>query len=286
MVVPAVVLGRVLSADLLCGLAIAVTLPLVPLFGALVGMATAKRAAERWQILGLLAHHFLDVVTGLPTLKVFGRARAQRESIAQVTDEYRRSTLATLRLAFLSSFVLELTATMSVALVAVGVGLRLDDGHVGLRTALLALILAPEAYLPLRAAAAQFHAVADGIAAADQALAIIEPEPVAVAAATAVAPVVAQPNQGAATLVFVDRLSVTHQGRPEPAPDDLSLLLLPGTITALAGLSGCGKSTLIDVLLGFAGPSSGQVTARCALAASDDVRLDAWRARIAGRARG
>jgi ABC-type transport system involved in cytochrome bd biosynthesis fused ATPase/permease subunit len=107
-----------------------------------------------------------------------------------------------------------------------------------------------------------------------------------VAAATAVAPVVAQPNQGAATLVFVDRLSVTHQGRPEPAPDDLSLLLLPGTITALAGLSGCGKSTLIDVLLGFAGPSSGQVTARCALAASDDVRLDAWRARIAGRARG
>ena len=314
-VVPAVVLARVLSVDLLCGLTIALTLPLVPLFGALVGVATARRAQQRWQVLGLLSHHFLDVVTGLPTLKVFGRARSQRESIAQVTDEYRRSTMATLRLAFLSSFVLELTATMSVALVAVGVGLRLDSGDVSLRTALLALILAPEAYLPLRAAAAQFHTVADGLAAADQAMAIIEPEsgagqataaaaaapPAAAAAAPAAAAVPATtavpsaaaaavpgPTPGATMLVFVDRLSVTHPGRPGPAPDDVSLLLLPGTITALAGPSGCGKSTLIDVLLGFARPSAGQVTARCAgqpgqvdVAALDAAGLDAWRARIA-----
>ena len=173
-VVPLAVLARITVADPWSGLAIALTLPLAPLFGALIGMATAQQARDRWQALGALAHHFHDVVAGLATLKVFGRAQAQRESISRVTGAYRRATMVTLRLAFLSAFALELIATTSVALVAVEIGLRLAGGTLGLRTGLLVLILAPEAYLPLRAASAQFHATADGLAAADEAFAILE----------------------------------------------------------------------------------------------------------------
>ena len=125
----------------------------------------------------MLSHHFLDVVSGLPTLKVFGRSKEQRALIGRVTGDYRQATMGTLRMAFLSSLVLELVATMSVALVAVEVGLSLVYGHLGLRTGLLALILAPEAYLPLRQAAAQFHASADGLAAAEEAFDVIETPP-------------------------------------------------------------------------------------------------------------
>jgi ABC-type transport system involved in cytochrome bd biosynthesis fused ATPase/permease subunit len=162
-IVPVAVLIWVGAADLLSGVIILVTLPLIPLFGALVGMATGAYARRRWEALARLSHHFLDVVTGLPTLKVFGRSREQRASIGKVTGEYRSATLQTLRIAFLSALVLELVATLSVALIAVSIGLRLVNGHLDLRTGLLVLILAPEAYLPLRAVGAQFHAsAADG----------------------------------------------------------------------------------------------------------------------------
>ena len=168
--VPLAVLAAIAAADPLSGITVAFTLPLVPLFGALIGMAAGDQARQRMDALGKLAHHFLDVVSGLPTLKVFGRARAQRERIGQVTGDYRRATMATLRLAFLSCLVLELIATMSVALVAAEIGLRLAYGHLGLRAGLLVLILAPEAYLPLRKLGAQFHAAADGLAAAEEVL--------------------------------------------------------------------------------------------------------------------
>jgi thiol reductant ABC exporter CydD subunit len=275
-VVPAAVLIRVGLADPLAGLTIAATLPLVPLFGALVGRATAEHARRRWRALAVLSHHFLDVVCGLPTLKVFGRAKAQREAIGEVTGEYRRATMGTLRVAFLSSLVLELVATMSVAMVAVGVGLSLVYGHLGLRTGLLALILAPEAYLPLRQAAAQFHASADGLAAAGDAIAVIE--------TPAQAPQQGHLRVADPHVIHVDQLSVGHPGRPRPAPDRLSAVIRAGEITVLAGPSGSGKSTLIDVLLGFARPSAGRViiTGDAGVGASL-ARLDpdSWRARLA-----
>ena len=173
-VIPLVVVAQIGSADLLAGVTIALTLPLIPLFGALVGRTTAHHTRRRWRALALLSHHFLDVVAGLPTLKVFGRAKAQAEAIKKVTGDYRQATMGTLRLAFLSSLVLELTATLSVALVAVGIGLRLVYGHLDLRTGLLVLILAPEAYLPLRQAAAQFHASADGVTAVAEVFNVLE----------------------------------------------------------------------------------------------------------------
>jgi len=280
-VVPVAVLVRVGVADPLAGLTIAATLPLIPLFGALVGKATSAYAQQRWRALAVLSHHFLDVVSGLPTLKVFGRAKAQREVIGEVTGDYRRATMSTLRIAFLSSLVLELVATLSVAMVAVGVGLSLVYGHLDLRTGLIALILAPEAYLPLRQAAAQFHASADGLAAADQAIAVIE---TAAEAGTAGA----AETLTAPQIIRVEGVSVRHPGRPEPAPDQVSFIARAGEITAIAGPSGSGKSTLIDVLLGFARPSAGRVTItdraepgagahRADLTALD---RDAWRALI------
>jgi len=249
--VPLAVLAAITAADPLSGLIVVLTLPLVPLFGALIGMATGEQARQRIAALSRLAHHFHDVVAGLRTLRVFGRARAQRERIGQVTADYRRATMATLRLAFLSGFALELIATMSVALVATEIGLRLAYGHLDLRAGLFALILAPEAYLPLRNLGTQFHAVADGLAAAEQVFALLEaPGPASAA------------RQGTAggDIIRVEDVSVRHEGRADPAPAHATFTIAPGRLTVLAGPSGCGKSTLLSCLLGFAVPSAGAIT--------------------------
>jgi ATP-binding cassette, subfamily C, bacterial CydCD len=176
-VIPLAVVARLLAADPLSAAIIIVTLPLIPLFMGLVGATTAERTRRRWRELARLSHHFLDVVAGLPTLRVFGRAKAQAKSVGEVTGAYRRATLATLRLAFLSALVLELLATYSVALVAVAIGLRLRGGHLGLETGLLVLILAPEAYLPLRQLASHYHASADGLAAAGDVFDVLDTPP-------------------------------------------------------------------------------------------------------------
>ena len=258
--IPLAVLVTITVADPISGIIVACTLPLVPLFGALIGMATGRQAAQRWRALATLAHHFHDVVSGLPTLRVFGRAQAQRSRIERVTGEYRRATMATLRLAFLSSLALELVATMSVAVVATEIGLRLAYGHLDLRTGLLVLICAPEAYLPLRALGTQFHATADGLAAADEVFAILEtqaPDP----ASAAPARTPPQPPAGVPS-IHLDAVSVRHEGRATPAPDRATFTIEPGRLTVLTGPSGCGKTTLLSCLLGFAEPTSGSITAR------------------------
>ncbi|HEY6737401.1 MAG TPA: ABC transporter transmembrane domain-containing protein, partial [Actinopolymorphaceae bacterium] len=179
-IVPSAVGFRILLDDWLSALTIAVTLPLIPVFAILVGITTRRKTDRQWRTLSVLSGHFLDVVAGLPTLQIFGRAKAQAATIRQVTDRYRRATMATLRVAFLSALVLELLSTISVALVAVSVGLRLLEGGLDLRAALLVLILAPEAYLPLRQVGAQYHASVEGLAAAERVFEVVEtpaPEP-------------------------------------------------------------------------------------------------------------
>ena len=176
------VLARVAAADWISAAIIVATLPLIPLFAVLVGSRTKARTRQQWRLLALLAGHFLDVVEGLPTLKVFRRAKAQEQVIGKVTDAYRAATMSALRVAFLSALVLELAAALATALVAVEAGLRLLSGHLGYQTALLVLLLTPEAYVPLRAVSAQFHASMEGTAAAGRVLEILDTEP-AVAAA-------------------------------------------------------------------------------------------------------
>ena len=175
--VPVAVLARVAAADWISALVIAVTLPLIPLFAVLVGWHTRARTQRQWRLLATLAGHFLDVVEGLPTLKVFGRAKAQEQVIGKVTAQYRAATMSALRVAFLSALVLELAAAVATALVAVEVGLRLLYGHMDYQTALLVLLLTPEAFLPLRTVGAQYHASMEGAAAAGRVTAILDAGP-------------------------------------------------------------------------------------------------------------
>jgi ATP-binding cassette, subfamily C, bacterial CydCD len=163
-VLPPLTVALILSQDLLAGVIVIATLPLVPVFAILIGLATRDRADRQYGALSRLAGHFVDVVRGLPTLVSHNRAEVQSTRIRAVTDRYRRATLETLKLAFASSAALELIATLSVALVAVSVGLRLATGGLDLRTGLVVLLLAPEAYWPLRRVGAEFHAAAEGVA--------------------------------------------------------------------------------------------------------------------------
>ncbi len=173
-IVPVTVIVVMLGADWISAVIIAVTVPLIPLFMALVGASTKVRMRRQARLLQRLAGHFLDVVAGLPTLKVFGRAKAQVAAVRDITNRYRTATMDTLKVAFLSSLILELLATFSVALVAVAVGLRLLGGHVNFATALFVLILAPEAYLPLRLLGTNYHASAEGMKAAEDVFDVLE----------------------------------------------------------------------------------------------------------------
>jgi thiol reductant ABC exporter CydD subunit len=279
-VIPLAVVARLLAADPLSAAIIIVTLPLIPLFMALVGATTADRTRRRWRELARLSHHFLDVVAGLPTLRVFGRAKAQAKSVGEVTDAYRRATLGTLRLAFLSALVLELLATFSVALVAVAIGLRLEGGHLGLRAGLLVLVLAPEAYLPLRQLAVQYHASADGLAAAGEVFDVLETPAVPAQAVPAEA---SRVERVVVRAVRVEDLLVCHGGRSQPAPAGAAFRFAAGEVVALAGASGSGKSTLIGVLLGFITPDAGGVVIEEGTGERSLGQLDmrAWRAQVA-----
>jgi ATP-binding cassette subfamily C protein CydCD len=254
MIVPVVVIACMATADLIATLTVVLTVPLIPFFMALIGSATVRRRQRRWEALARLSGHFLDVVSGLPTLRVFGRAEAQLGRLEKVTDDYRRESMATLRVAFLSAFALELAATLSVALVAVGVGLRLVDGSLDLHTGLFVLILAPEAYLPLRQLGASFHASEEGMEAAGRVFSIIE------GGDGTPTPHVAPAPYPAGAEIRVDGVTVRQPGRALQAPYAASLVVRPGEIVAIAGPSGAGKSTLVDVVLGLRRADEGGVS--------------------------
>ena len=282
--VPLAVLITVAAADWISAVLIALTLPLIPVFAVLVGWHTKAQTRRQWRLLAELGGHFLDVVEGLPTLKVFGRARRQEEVIAKVTDDYRAATMSTLRVAFLSALVLELSAAVATALVAVEVGLRLLYGHLGYETALLVLLLTPEAFLPLRAVGAQFHASMEGAAAAGRVFEILDTTP-----ATESSPAPA-PRPGPAIRADFRRqeirlagVTVVYPDRDRPALDGISLTIAPGDRIVLTGPSGAGKSTLLAVLLRFVAPAAGTIEVAgpgvaAGLAATD---VEQWRSQLA-----
>jgi ATP-binding cassette subfamily C protein CydCD len=245
-VLPVVTLAAITWLDPLSGLVVALTLPLVPVFAVLVGLTTRDRARTQWRALEALSGHFLDVVRGLPTLVAHRRAEAQVDTIRAVTHRYRRATVDTLKVAFASSSVLELVATLSVALVAVTVGLRLASGSVGFEVALTVLLLAPEAYWPLRRVGAEFHAAAEGTAALADADAVL-------ARASADVPGSLQPSSPALALRGLEI------GYDRPLTSPLDLELPAHGLVAVSGASGCGKSTLLATLRGELAPLAGDV---------------------------
>lgn len=268
--VPIAVLARIFVADWSSALIIAVTLPLIPIFGALLGWQAQAATERQWRRLALLGGHFLDMIAGLPTLRTFGRARAQTEVVRRMADGHRVATMRTLRIAFLSALVLELVATLSVALVAVPVGVRLLGGGLTLQTALLVLLLTPEAYLPLRTAGSRFHASMEGLTALDEALTLSAGAPEAGTGTGRAGP------NGRGVIRFE---GVTVAYDRTTALRDVTLTIQPGERIAVVGPSGAGKSTLLNLLLGFVRPTSGRVTVDGVDLARAD--LDAWRRNLA-----
>jgi len=272
-VVPIAVLVWVAAIDPVSAGLMLLTLPLVPLFMWLIGRYTQERTRERWQALRLLSSHFLDVVRGLPTLRAFNRGRAQAEVLAAVGERYRRTTMSTLRVGFLSGAVLELAATLGVALVAVTVGVRLVEGGLGLEAALTVLVLAPELYLPLRQLAAQFHASADGAAVAERMLDLIDAPPTTPHEGSLIPPSALEGP------IRFESVSFAYPARRLLVLYEFDFELHPGETVALVGPSGVGKTTVANLLLRLAEPTTGRITAAGIDLA--ECRADVWRREIA-----
>jgi ATP-binding cassette, subfamily C, bacterial CydCD len=247
-VLPVMVLAVIAWTDPLSGLIVGLTLPLIPIFGVLVGLATRDQAASQWRAMSALAGHFLDVMKGLPTLVAFGRAGAQSRVIATITDRYRRRTLETLKVAFASSAVLELVATISVALVAVIIGVRLAAGSVDLQTALVVLLLAPEAYWPLRRVGTEFHAAAEGTATLEATADLSARDVSRVGRDVTDCQLDRRERRLGMSLAGV---GLTYPGRERPALAPVSATVPARGITAIVGPSGCGKSTLLATIAGL-----------------------------------
>ena len=276
LIIPLVVVIAVAVVDPLSAVVIAVTVPLIPLFMVLVGWRTQVEQRRQWDALQTLSGHFLDVLRGLLTLKIFGRSKGQTRAIAEVSERYRVRTMKVLRISFLSSFALELLATLSVAIVAVEVGLRLVDGGISLRAALFVLVLAPEAYLPLRQVGVHYHASQAGLAAAEEVFDLLEtPAPDAPGDRVDLA----------VTPVHLDGVRVRHASR---SGDSLatSFQVAPGETLALLGPSGGGKSTALGCLLGIVEPTTGEVRAAGCTTAATWRNQVAWMPQHPGFVRG
>jgi ATP-binding cassette subfamily C protein CydCD len=270
---PIAVLAWTVPRDWEAAAILAVTAPLIPVFMVLIGRLAERSTRQRWRRLSRLGAQFLDLVGGLETLRANGRAEAQTRSIAATGEAYRRETMATLRVGFLSALVLELLAMIGVALVAATVGIQLAEGKLGLTAGLTVLILAPEVYMPLRRLGAQFHASADGMAAAERIFEVLD-EPAAVTVPTRPLPV---PDPRHAPLVL-DGVRFSHSRRGEVLRG-VDLALRPGETVALTGPSGGGKSTLLSLLMRLADPSAGSIF--CGGTDLREADPAAWRRRIA-----
>ncbi len=265
--VPASVVAAMFWADWVAGITVLITLPLIPLFMYLVGWMTKERTEKRWNALLRLSRHFGDVIDGIVVLKLF--SRDQTEALNSIGDDHRKQTMAALRLAFLSGFVLDLLATISVALVAVGVGLRIVEDQMSLAVGLFVLLLAPEAFLPVRQVGTHFHASAEGVAAADDALQILD---------YPFTPNGQEKVTGPQRIEFAE-VEVRYPNRSIAALGPVSFAIEPNEITAIVGTSGSGKSTAVSLLLGLAKPNQGSV--RIGDIDIEDIDQIDWRKQIA-----
>ncbi len=280
-IMPLTILLAVFPNDPLSGLVLLLTAPLIPFFMILIGSAAESLTKKQWTTLSRLAAHFLDVIQGLTTLKLFGRARDQIRIIARISDDYRKATMGVLRVAFLSALVLEMLATISVAVIAVEIGIRVMRGHMDFLSAFFILILAPDFYQPLRLLGSRFHAGMEGVAAADRIFAILEtpiqataaPRPATVAQAALDAHLT-----GDFRIRFED-VSVRFQEGERRALEAIHFEMRRGQHIALVGPSGSGKSTIAHLLMRFLEPTSGRIFLDDLPMATIDAR--AWRQRIA-----
>jgi ATP-binding cassette subfamily C protein CydD len=270
--VPLLILLVVLPLDLLTFVVLLITAPLIPFFMALIGMAAGALAKRQFFEMRYLGAHFLDVMQGLTTLKLFNRSQYQVQTIRRITGRFREATMRVLRVAFLSAFTLEMLATLSVAIVAVEIGVRLLNGSIGFEQALFLLVIAPEFYLPLRALGAKFHNATEGKAAAERLFAVLDtPLPGRTAIHALPVPTVLH--------IRFEAVSLAYENGKRPALNNISFEIKPGQRVALVGASGGGKTTIANLLLRFIQPDSGQIT----IGGTDLAHIPAepWREKIA-----
>ena len=273
-VVPIAVIAWVITLDPITAAILALTVPLLILFMVLIGKGARAQAERRWRALALLGAHFLDVVQGLATLRAYGREDAQEQTLADVGERYRSETMATLRTAFLSAFVLELCAMIGTALVAATIGVQLVSGTLSLQAGLTVLLLAPEMYGPLRQVGQQFHASTDATTAYERIFQALDESPTIARPSVEYAP----PDPARSGVCF-HGVSYQYPQRDASVLSDIGLELEPGQITALLGESGAGKSTIARLLMRLADPTEGRIT--CAGVDLRDLDPEGWRAQIA-----
>lgn len=248
-----VLIAAIALADPLSAVAILATIPCIPVFMILIGRVTERAQSRRWDALTNLARGYAEIVEGLATLKIFGRARRQAERIRTITEEHRASTMGVLRYSFLSGFALELLASIAVALVAVSIGVRLVNREMLLQTGIFALLLAPEAYLPLRQVGAQFHAAADGLSASNAVLDVLDEDADA-------SPLRSESSSSGAQSdgLKISGLTLEREGRI--VVRSLDLVAAPGSLTVLSGPSGAGKSSILAAIRGSLRPAAGTIS--------------------------
>jgi ATP-binding cassette subfamily C protein CydD len=283
--VPLTILFFVLPRDLLSGLILLLTAPLIPLFMFLIGNVAEAKTRRQWKSLSRMSAHFLDVLQGLTTLKLLGRGRDQIQTMAQISDQFRRTTLGVLRVAFLSALVMEMVTTLSIAVVAVTIGVRLLYGRMDFESAFFILLLAPEFYMPLRQLGARFHASMAGVAAAQRIFEVLGVKAEArvkvkdeLSLDLSLSPDLSLAPNLDLNLSFTN-IHYAYDDGERPALKDLSFEIAPGQKVALVGPSGAGKSTVAYLLLRFIEPDQGVIRV-------DDVPLRhipvrTWRAQVA-----
>ncbi len=251
-IVPPAVLVVIATQDMTSAAIVFVTLPLIPVFMILIGLLTKGRSTATLAAMTTLSAQLLDLLAGLPTLRALGREHGPAQRVRELGDAHRRTAMSALRIAFLSSMVLELLATLSVALVAVSIGLRLVFGEMALEAGIIALILAPEVYQPLRSVGERFHAAEDGMAAAAKAFAVLDDT---ASSGGAGGPLRPSRLNGIIEVAYLDVRS-----RDRMAPKGFSAVFRPGMLTVLTGANGSGKSTVLQAILGMIPPERGRVT--------------------------
>src|ERR671916_1699761 len=253
--VPLLVAAYVFPRDLSSGVLLLITAPVIPVMMVLVGSYAEEHINRQWTALSRMGAHFLDALQGLTTLKAFGREAAEGERVAAVSEEFRERTMRVLRFAFLSGLVLEFTTAVSLALIAVVLGVRLVSGNVPFEDALVVLLLAPEFYRPLRELGTHRHAAMEGKAAAERILEILDtPAPTSCDVAPSA-------RISGAPRIELSGVGFAYPGSELPALWEINLALEPRTLTAVVGRSGTGKSTLVNLLMRFADPSEGAILA-------------------------
>ena len=275
LVTPVMILVAVFPSDWIAGAIMVATAPLIPVFMMLIGKSASAATERQWSTMSRMSGYFLDMLQGLSTLKLFAQEKARRDSIGEASENFRRSTMQVLKIAFLSSLTLELVGTIGMAIVAVSIGLRLTSGTIPFRPAIFTLLLIPDFYLTLRQLGTKFHAGMEGASASKEIQAILDRTPELPAPGSRNL----SADEVSGRSIVIDSLKYAFPGSTKPALDGISCTLEPGTVTALTGPSGAGKSTLMNLLLRFIEPGEGSI--RLGDMPLRDYRAEAWYRHIA-----